>query len=408
MPELPEVEVVRRGLASHVVGRTFEAVHITGERAARRYPHGRDHLAELLTGRRVLAADRRGKYLWLVLDGAGGGARTGGAAGAGGVRHSGAAGEASHSPETAEAPDGRETGAAGEASHSPETWETGKTGGASHHSPETDEAGPEPSAPFALVVHLGMSGQMLVEAADAPLERHAHAVFWLGEPEPPRDGASPTREGTASEPARHLRFVDQRTFGGLAVSPLTAPVPGHAHGVPTSIAHIAPDPLEQAFDEAATVRRIRASASGVKRSLLNQNLVSGIGNIYADESLWRAGIHGERPGSALSKPAVTRLLTHARDVMEESLHQGGTSFDSLYVNVNGASGYFSRSLDVYGREGLPCNRCGRPIRRESFMNRSSFSCPACQVRPRSAARPSPAARPSVSTPPSSAAGRASR
>ncbi|MDO5698292.1 MAG: bifunctional DNA-formamidopyrimidine glycosylase/DNA-(apurinic or apyrimidinic site) lyase [Dermatophilus congolensis] len=318
MPELPEVEVVRRGLASHVVGRTFEAVHVTGERAARRHPHGREHLAELLTGTRVVAADRRGKYLWLVL-----------------------------------AP-----------------------GDQAHHA---DRAHPADHAdPFALIVHLGMSGQMLVEPADAPIEKHAHALFWLREPGDPATPDAPA----ASEPARHLRFVDQRTFGGLAVSALGEPILGHPHGVPVTIAHIAPDPLEEAFDADSVVRRIRASTSGIKRSLLNQNVVSGVGNIYADESLWRAGIHGERPGSALTKPAVSRLLSHAQDVMEASLEAGGTSFDSLYVNVNGASGYFSRSLDAYGREGRPCNRCGRPIRRETFMNRSSYSCPKCQRRPR--------------------------
>ena len=309
MPELPEVEVVRRGLEAHVVGRTFAQVEVTGARAARRHVHGREHLASLLTDTRVVAADRRGKYLWLVL-----------------------------SPE--------EGGVAESAGFSPE--------------------------PFALIVHLGMSGQMLVEAEDAPLEKHAHAVFGLREP----------GETISAGPARQLRFVDQRTFGGLAVAPLTAPQPGHPHGIPASITHIAPDPLEEAFDSAATVRRIRASTSGIKRSLLNQNVVSGVGNIYADESLWRAGIHGERPGNALTRPAVSRLLAHAQDVMGESLAAGGTSFDSLYVDVNGASGYFSRSLDAYGQAGRPCARCGRPIRRESFMNRSSYSCPGCQPAPR--------------------------
>ena len=146
--------------------------------------------------------------------------------------------------------------------------------------------------------------------------------------------------------------------------------------------HIAPDPLDEAWDEAAVIARMRGRDSAVKRALLDQSLISGVGNIYADEALWRAAIHGERLASSLSKPALARLLRHARDVMLEALDQGGTSFDAHYVNVNGASGYFDRSLDAYGQEGRPCRRCGAPIRREAFMNRSSSSCPRCQPRPR--------------------------
>ena len=153
-------------------------------------------------------------------------------------------------------------------------------------------------------------------------------------------------------------------------------------GVPESITHIAPDPLEPAFDHGAVIARLKSRHTAVKRSLLDQGLVSGIGNIYADEALWRAQVHGEREAAALSKPALGRLIEHARDVMLEALGQGGTSFDSLYVNVNGASGFFDRSLNAYGREGRPCERCGTLIRREAFMNRSSYSCPRCQPRPR--------------------------
>ena len=148
------------------------------------------------------------------------------------------------------------------------------------------------------------------------------------------------------------------------------------------MAHIAPDPFEDAYDQAAVVRRMKLRDSAVKRALLDQTLVSGIGNIYADEALWRAKVHGERLCSALTKPALSRVLDHARDVMAEALGQGGTSFDALYVNVNGASGYFDRSLHAYGRAGTPCDRCGTVMRREHFMNRSSFSCPVCQPRPR--------------------------
>ncbi|GAA2732909.1 bifunctional DNA-formamidopyrimidine glycosylase/DNA-(apurinic or apyrimidinic site) lyase [Pedococcus aerophilus] len=285
MPELPEVEVVRRGLADHVVGRTIERAEFRGARVARRHLPGPLDLAERITGNHVEQARRRGKYLWLVL-------RT---------------------------PDGSRQG---------------------------------------LIAHLGMSGQLLVEPPDAPPEKHLHAVFDFADDGP------------------QLRFVDQRTFGGMALAELTP------DGVPEPVAHIAPDPLEAAYDAAAVVRRMKGKAVAVKRALLDQTLVSGVGNIYADEALWRAQVHGARLCSALTKPTLSRILDHAREVMLEALGQGGTSFDALYVNVNGASGYFDRSLHAYGQEGRPCDRCGTPIRREAFMNRSSFSCPRCQPRPR--------------------------
>jgi len=281
VPELPEVEVVRRGLQDHVVGRHITGARISGVRVARRHGGGARDLADRLHDVTVTAASRRGKYLWLALDGE-----------------------------------------------------------------------------DALIVHLGMSGQMLVEPADAPLEKHCHARFDFSDGDP------------------QLRFVDQRTFGGLALSPLGP------HGIPEAVAHIAPDPFEATYDQAAVVRRMTLRDSAVKRALLDQTLVSGIGNIYADEALWRAKVHGERLCSALTKPALSRVLDHARAVMAEALGHGGTSFDALYVNVNGASGYFDRSLHAYGRAGTPCDRCGTLMRREHFMNRSSFSCPVCQPRPR--------------------------
>ena len=285
MPELPEVEVVRRGLAEHVVGRTIESATFTGARVARRHPGGPEDLGARLAGNHVEDARRRGKYLWLVL-------RT---------------------------PAGERQG---------------------------------------LLAHLGMSGQLLVEEPDAPDEKHLHARFRF------------TDGGT------ELRFVDQRTFGGMALAELDD------LQVPETIAHIAPDPFEATFDQAAVVRRMKGKQVAVKRVLLDQTVVAGIGNIYADEALWRAQVHGERLCSTLTKPTLSRILDHARDVMAAALVEGGTSFDALYVNVNGASGYFDRSLHAYGREGEPCDRCGTPIRRESFMNRSSFSCPRCQPRPR--------------------------
>ena len=173
-----------------------------------------------------------------------------------------------------------------------------------------------------------------------------------------------------------MRFVDQRMFGGLLVSA------GGAE-LPTEIGHIARDPIDPEFDDEAFVRRVRRRTSGIKRLLLDQGLISGVGNIYADEALWRARLHGERPGDRLTGPVLRGLLGHVRAVMGEALAQGGTSFDALYVNVNGESGYFDRSLDAYGREGVACRRCGTPIRRVAFMNRSSYFCPRCQRRPRS-------------------------
>ena len=295
MPELPEVEVVRRGLVAHVVGRRIETAQFIGGRVARRHLPGPIDLGDRLGGNLVADAQRRGKYLWLVL----------------------------------QAPDGHKQ---------------------------------------ALVIHLGMSGQLLVEAASAPVEPHLHATFDFADDGP------------------QLRFVDQRTFGGMALADLVPDlgVAQRAWGIPASIAHIAPDPLEPAFDQAGVIARLRSRHSGVKRALLDQGLISGIGNIYADETLWRGRLHGEREAAAISKPAVGRLVAHAQDVMLEALRAGGTSFDSLYVNVNGGSGFFDRSLNVYGREGAPCPRCGTLIRREAFMNRSSYSCPRCQPRPRKA------------------------
>jgi formamidopyrimidine-DNA glycosylase len=210
----------------------------------------------------------------------------------------------------------------------------------------------------ALVAHLGMSGQLLVEKPEEPDEVHLRARFRF------TDGG------------RELRFVDQRTFGGLAAED------ARGDGIPPRLAHIAIDPLDPGFDADAFSAALRRRHTEVKRALLDQTLIGGVGNIYADESLWRARLHGARPTDKLTRAQVSDLLEGVRDVLSESLEQGGTSFDSLYVDVNGQSGYFSRHLAVYGQLDRPCPRCGTSIRRESFMNRSSYSCPQCQPRPR--------------------------
>ena len=296
MPELPEVETVRAGLARHVLGRTVTAVHVRGDRTVRRHEGGAPDVVGRLTGRTLTAAVRRGKFCWLLLD-------------------------------------------------------------------EPDDA---------LLVHLGMSGQLRVRVAghDEAMATHLRARLDLS-------------DGTA------LDFVDQRTFGYLAV-PQLVPTPDGGPGgygadlaaLPAPVAHIARDLLDPAVDRHVLAGALRRRRTEVKRALLDQTLVSGIGNIYADEALWRARLHGGRRSDALRGGEAARVLDGAADVLAAALAAGGTSFDALYVGVEGGSGWFERELAVYGREGLPCPRCGAPIRREAFANRSSYSCPRCQPRPR--------------------------
>jgi formamidopyrimidine-DNA glycosylase len=242
----------------------------------------------------------------------------------------------------------------------------------------------------AMLAHLGMSGQMLVGDPDRPLSPHVRTRF------------------TFTDGGPDLRFTDQRTFGhlmlcslggqspprppnqGAARPPIPPGPPDQGAGplavrlVPEPIANIAPDPLEEAFDPEVFAERLGRRHTGVKRALLDQSLISGVGNIYADEALWYARLHWAWATETLKRGEVSRLLDAVRDVLTDALKAGGTSFDALYVNVNGESGYFDRSLQAYGREGEPCSRCGTPIRRDAFMNRSSYSCPHCQPRPRRA------------------------
>jgi formamidopyrimidine-DNA glycosylase len=304
VPELPEVEVVRRGLERWAAGRTVSAVEVLDVRSTRRHDAGPADFAERLAGVRLAVPERRGKYLWVPLAG-----------------------------------DGPEAGA--------------------------------------LVAHLGMSGQLLVNEPGVPDPRHLRIRMLL---EPVDDDEDRSRE---------LRFVDQRIFGGLFVDALVEASDRPGQLLPASVAHIGRDPLDPAFDPEAVHHRLRRRQTGLKRAMLDQSLVSGIGNIYADEALWRARLHYARPTETLNRTESSRLFEAVREVMEEALSQGGTSFDSLYVNVNGDSGYFDRSLDVYGRAGQPCRRCARQGResmivKARFMNRSSAYCPHCQPVPRRA------------------------
>jgi formamidopyrimidine-DNA glycosylase len=212
----------------------------------------------------------------------------------------------------------------------------------------------------ALLAHLGMSGQLLARSASVPEETHLRVRISFSDGDP------------------DLRFVDQRTFGGLAVTPT------NGEGIPVEIDHLALDPLDERFDDQAFRRAVRRRHTGIKRALLDQTLVSGVGNIYADEALWNSRLHYARPTETMTGPEIERLLAALRAVLLAALAERGTSFDSLYVDVNGSSGYFDRSLLVYGRAGQPCRRCGTPIRKDRFMNRSSHTCPRCQPRPRRA------------------------
>ena len=294
MPELPEVEVVRAGLAPAVIGATVVAASVLDDRALTRHIGTATDFESRLTGRAFTGAARRGKFLWLGID------------------------DGTH----------------------------------------------------AVVGHLGMSGQILLRPAGAPPERHERIRLDILHPE----------HGELA-----VVFSDQRTFGSLAIDDLVPTSDGAPAGwgtdaaaLPSQVAHIARDPLDPAFDDDAWRAALGRKHSAIKRVLLDQTVVSGVGNIYADESLWAARIHPETPASALSTRAARRLLAEVRAVLEKALAEGGTSFDSQYVNVNGQAGYFAHSLNAYGRVGLACPRCGRPIARDAFMNRSSHFCPHCQ------------------------------
>lgn len=357
MPELPEVETVRAGLAEHSVGRPVRAVRVVDARSLRRHLPGPAQFEAALTGRALRGTYRRGKYLWLTLS----------------------------------EPDGT----------------------------LADEA---------LVVHLGMSGQLLVRdepgseldnnsgsdsgndsearAAFDEQPRHLRVALELGTAGATGGAASTNRASTGRTSAgQRLLFVDQRIFGGMFLSPLVPDIPAAVATnevapdemgqsevpehflVPEAVKHIARDPLDEFFDPAAVRRKFLRTSSGIKKVLLDQSVISGVGNIYADEALWRARLHYAKPARTLSAAQTRDLLDAVTQVLRESLAAGGTSFDALYVNVLGESGYFERSLNAYGRAGEPCHRCAEAGRtslivREPFQNRSSYRCPHCQRAPR--------------------------
>ena len=306
MPELPEVEVVRLGLQPAVTGATVTAVTVLDERSLRRHPGPAEDFVDRLTGAQLAAPSRRGKFLWLPL----------------------------------------------------KTQEIGAAD--ADLAPEAVVSAESPAVSEAVVVHLGMSGQVLVRESDTD-DRLTRIRLDLDHP--------------VEGPVR-LNFVDQRIFGSMAIDELISD--GGGGRVPRSVAHIARDPLDPLFDDLEFFRRLAMRRTGIKRALLDQTLISGIGNIYADEALWAARVHYNQPTATLSRPRAKRLLDEVRAVLGKALIEGGTSFDWQYLNVNGEAGYFAHSLNAYGRQGEPCARCGRPIVRETFMNRGSHFCAHCQ------------------------------
>jgi formamidopyrimidine-DNA glycosylase len=323
VPELPEVEVVRAGLIPAVTGAQVMRVRVLDERSLRRHPGPSEDFIDRLTGATLAHPSRRGKYLWLPLS-------------SWALR--GTAGAATPGRGLLPPPQG-------------------------HGSSRATFGEAELSA--GLVVHLGMSGQVLLREPDAEVAKLTRIVIDV---EP--SGYGPVR----------LDFVDQRIFGSMALDELVPTPDRPGERVPASVVHIARDPLDEHFDDTAFFARLARRDTTIKRALLDQTLISGIGNIYADEALWAARIHYEQPTRTLSRPRARTLLAEVRAVLAKALTEGGTSFDAQYVNVNGASGYFAHSLNAYGRGGEPCSRCGTPIVRESFMNRGSHFCPRCQRR----------------------------
>ena len=287
MPELPEVETVRAGLAEFITGATITDVEIFDARSLKRHRPGPNDFVATLVGSKITSVVRRGKFLWMPLN----------------------------------------------------------------------------ASPLALVGHLGMSGQMLVRTPDFEPDKLTRVILHF----------------TAVGGKKYqMRFVDQRIFGSLALDELVSTADETGERIPTTAAHIARDPLDPYFDVSSVIAKFRKRTAGIKKILLDQQLMSGVGNIYADEALWRAKLHYDQPANSLSLSKTKELINHVTEILAAAVKVGGTSFDEQYKNVNGESGYFEISLNAYGMTGRPCNRCGKPIRRDSWMNRGSHFCPNCQ------------------------------
>lgn len=338
MPELPEVEVVRSGLVPFATGATVTHVEVFEERSLRRHPGPAEDFIDRMTGAVFAAPSRRGKFLWLPL-----------------------VSPVLFVPHVPSPPS------------PPLVSEIQESAGSAPAIAVPTYVDPAATPAFrtgapteALVAHLGMSGQVLLRPPESE-DARTRIRFELQHPE----------FGTL-----RLNFVDQRIFGSMAIDELVRVTDLQAdtvsERVPASVAHIARDPLDPHFDDAKFFAALRRRRTGVKRALLDQTLMSGIGNIYADEALWASRIHFDQATDALSRPRATLLLEEVRAVLVKALAEGGTSFDAQYLNVNGESGYFSHSLNAYGQQGKPCPRCGHPIVRERFMNRGSHFCPYCQ------------------------------
>jgi formamidopyrimidine-DNA glycosylase len=277
MPELPEVETVRRGLQQHLVGRRIESVEVGRERSVRRT--SREAVIAGLTDTVVLGADRRGKYLLLPLD----------------------------SGDTA-------------------------------------------------MLHLRMSGQVLLAAAGAPRPAHTHVVLHLD------DG-------------HEAWFVDPRTFGEVVVFD-----PDHVEVEVPELARLGVDPIAEPFDAATLRGAFGVTARALKPLLLDQHVVAGIGNIYADEILHRARLRPDRPASSLDRRRLATLQRSIVDVLTEAIDAGGSTLgDAQYVDLMGEGGSYQDDHRVYGRGGERCLTCGRGwIRRSVTGGRGTHWCSVCQ------------------------------
>ncbi len=297
MPELPEVETIARGLASRVTGDVIESVWLGSKPEPLKSSAA--EIAATLESRRIATVRRVGKHIVLDLESVGVG----------------------RAPAPAKRLKPEKRKAAG--------------GGA-----RPTQAKPQPTAQW--IVHLGMTGRLLVCEPDAQIAKHTHAVVKLAS-------------------GRELRFVDPRRFGRLSV----------AHGFEAG----GSEPLEVQLDP--FVALFHGRKTPIKSALLNQKLLRGVGNIYADEALFRSGIRPRRRAASLTREELRRLYAALQEVLREAISLGGSSV-SDYVDADGEEGFFQLQHRVYGREGEPCLVCKSPIKRVVIGGRSSHYCPRCQ------------------------------